>query len=108
VLCDFLRQWPTLTAAQLARRSTLEQCFRQHHSRSEQRLTERLEAIKRAKPLTTDEGGLIPHTLMAPSLVEQVRATLEAIERCDQAMAERAHKHRDCALFEALPGAGPA
>ena len=34
--------------------------FRQHHLRGEQRITERLEAIKRARPLTTDEGVLIP------------------------------------------------
>ena len=45
---------------------------------------------------------------MAQSLVEQLRATLEAIERFDQAIAERAQNHRDFALFDALPGAGPA
>jgi transposase len=108
LFCDFLRQWPTLKAAQLARRSTLEQFLRQHHLRGEHRINERLEAIKRARPLTTDEGVLIPHTLMAQSLVEQLRATLEAIERFDQAIAERAQNHRDFALFDALPGAGPA
>jgi Transposase IS116/IS110/IS902 family len=108
LFCDFLRPWPTLKAAQLARRSTLEQFFHQHHLRGEQRINERLEAIKRARPLTTDEGVLIPHTLMAQSLVEQLRATLEAIERFDQAIAERAQNHRDFALFDALPGAGPA
>src|SRR5215813_3034066 len=60
LFCDFLRQWPTLKAAQLARRSTLEQFVRQHHVRGEQRINERLEAIKRARSLTTDEGVLIP------------------------------------------------
>lgn len=30
LFCDFLRQWPTLKAVQLARRSTLERFFRQH------------------------------------------------------------------------------
>src|SRR3989442_7668386 len=31
--CDFLSRWPTLKAAQLARRSTLEPFFRDHHVR---------------------------------------------------------------------------
>jgi transposase len=50
LFCDFLSQWPTLKAAQLARRSTLERFFRQHHLRGEHRIRERLEAIKSALP----------------------------------------------------------
>jgi transposase len=48
LFCDFLSQWPTLKAAQLARRSTLERFFRQHHVHGEQRINERLEAMKSA------------------------------------------------------------
>jgi transposase len=48
LLCDFLSQWPTLKAAQLARRSTLARFFRHHHVHGEQRINERLEAIKSA------------------------------------------------------------
>jgi hypothetical protein len=33
IFCDFLRRWSTLKAAQLARRFTLETCFRAHHVR---------------------------------------------------------------------------
>ena len=33
LFCDFLTQWPTLKAAQLARRTTLERFFRAHHVR---------------------------------------------------------------------------
>jgi hypothetical protein len=63
VFGDLLRPWPTLKAAHLARRRTLEQCLRQHHLRDEPRLNERREALKRARSLTTDAGGLIPPTL---------------------------------------------
>src|SRR5215813_240606 len=35
MFCDFLSRWPTLKAAQLARRTTLETFFRAHHVRSE-------------------------------------------------------------------------
>jgi transposase len=107
LFCDFLAQWPTLKAVQLARRSTLERFLRQHHVRGEQRIKDRLEAIKSATPLTTDEGVIMPHALMVQSLAAQLRVTLEAIERFDQAIAERAQNHRDFALFDALPGAGP-
>src|SRR5215468_4134220 len=34
IFCDFLSRWPTLKAAQLARRTTLETCFRAHHVRA--------------------------------------------------------------------------
>lgn len=106
LFCDFLIQWPTLKAAQLARRSILAGFFRQHHVHGEQRITERLEAIKNATPLTRDEGIIMPHALLVQSLIAQLRATLEAIECFDHAIAERAQTHPDFALFEALPGAG--
>ena len=93
---------------QLARRSTLERFFRQHHVHGEQRLNERLEAIKSATALTSDEGIIRPQALLVKALVTQLRATLEAIGSFDQAIAERAQHHPDFALFEALPGAGAA
>src|SRR6266849_313964 len=34
IFCDFLSRWPTLKAAPLARRSTLEEFFRAHHVRA--------------------------------------------------------------------------
>jgi transposase len=107
LFCDFLTEWSTLKAAQLARRSTLERFLRQHHLRGEQRINERIEAIKSATPLTTDDGVIMPNVLMVQALMSQFRVTLEAIESFDQAIAERAQRHRDFALFEALPGAGP-
>lgn len=106
LFCDFISQWPTLKAAQLARRSTLERFFRQHHVRGDQLIHKRLEAIKSTMPLTTDDGVIIPHALMAQALITQLRVTLEAIESFDYTIAERAQQHPDFALFEALPGAG--
>jgi hypothetical protein len=59
-------------------------------------------------PLTADEGVIMPNALMAQALIAQLRALLEAIEHFDHAIAERAQRHPDYALFDALPGAGPA
>jgi transposase len=107
LFCDFLRRWPTLKAAQLARRSTLETFFRDHYVRSADVIAQRIHAIKAATPLTTDEGVIAPNALLVQALVSQLRVTLEAIETFDHAITQHAHHHPDFSLFQALPGAGP-
>jgi len=107
IFCDFLSRWPTLKAVQLARRSTLESFFRDHHVRSPEVIARRLQAIRAALPLTTDEGGIAPHVLLVQALVAQLRVTLQAITDFDTAIAQRAQSHPDFPLFQALPGAGP-
>jgi transposase len=106
IFCDFLTQWPTLKAAQLARRSTLEHFFRTHHVRYTDVIAQRIQAIKSATPLTTDEGVIGPNALLVQALVTQLRVTLQAIETFDNAIAQRAQSHPDFALFDGLPGAG--
>ena len=107
VFGDVLRRWPTLTAAQRARRSLLETCFRDHHVRSAAVIATRLQAITTATPWTRDAGVIAPHALCVQALVRQLRATLDAIETCDPAIAQRAQSPPACPLFQALPGAGP-
>jgi transposase len=107
IFCDFLSRWPTLKAAQLARRATLETFFRDHHVRSEDVIAQRLQAIKAATPLTADEGVIAPNALLVQALVAQLRVTLHAIADFDTAIAQRAQTHPDFPLFQALPGAGP-
>ena len=107
LFCDFLSRWPTLKAAQLARRSTLETFFRDHHVRSSDVIDKRIHAIHAASPLTIDEGVIAPNALLVQTLVSQLRVTLQAIETFDNAIAQRAQSHPDFPLFQALPGAGP-
>ena len=107
IFCDFLSRWPTLKAAQLARRATLETFCRDHHVRSADVITQRRHAIKTATPLTTDEGVIAPNALLVQALVAQLRVTLQAIADFDLAIAQRAQTHPDFPLFQALPGAGP-
>jgi transposase len=103
---DFLSRWPTLKAAQLARRSTLEEFFRAHHVRAADVIDTRLQAIKSAIALTTDDGVITPHVLLVQALIAQLRVTLQAIADFDKAIAQRAQDHPDFPLFDALPGAG--
>ena len=107
IFCDFLSRWPTLKAVQLARRATLETCFRTHHVRYAEVITQRIEAIKAAIPLTTDDGVIAPHALLVQALVAQLRVTLQAIADFDTAIAQYAQSPPDFPLFQALPGAGP-
>src|SRR4030095_8319853 len=75
IFCDFLSRWPTLKAAQLARRATLETFFRDHHVRSEDLIAQRRHALKTATLLTTDEGVIAPNALLVQALVSQLRVT---------------------------------
>ena len=95
IFCDFLAQWPTLKAVQLARRATLKRFFRDHHVRDAGVIDQRIQAIKSATPLTTDEGIIAPNALLVQALVSQLRVTLRAIEDFDNAIAQRAQSHPD-------------
>jgi hypothetical protein len=103
---DFLSCWPTLKAAQLARRTTLAAFFRAHHVRATDVIDTRIQAIKSAIALTTDEGGITPNVLLVHALVAQLRVTVPALADCDTAIAPCAQEHPDFPLFNALPGAG--
>jgi transposase len=103
---DFLTPWPTLKAAQLARCTTLEHCFRAHHGRYANGIDQRIQAIKSAMSLTPDEGVIAPQALLVQALVAQLRGILQAIADVDQAITQRAQSHPDFPWFAALPGAG--
>ena len=108
LFCDFIERWPTLVQIKRARRTTLQTFFHQHNVRFARVLQARLESIKAASPLTLDQAVITPHRLQALVLVDLLRATLAAIKRFDQEIAELAPKHPDYALFDSLPGAGPS
>src|SRR5262245_58208479 len=48
----------------------------------------RIQALKSATPLTTDEGVMAPSTLLGQALVSQPRVPLQAIKDFDDAMAQ--------------------
>ena len=106
LFCDFLERWSTLKTVQLARRSTLERFFHEHNVRYPQVIEQRIEAIKSATSLTTDEGVIAPHALLVQALVTQLRATRRAIESFEEAIAEHAPEHPDFKIFDSFPAAG--
>ena len=108
LFCDFIERWPTLVQVKRARTTTLQRFFHQHNLRRAHLLDTRLSSIKAAMPLTLDEAVITPNRLQALVLVDLLRATLVAIKRFDEAIAELSPKHPDYALFSPLPGAGPS
>jgi transposase len=107
LFCDFLTRWPTLIQVKRARKTTLETFFQAHNVRFPKVIEARISAIKTATPLTEDVAVITTHRLQAQVLVDQLRVTLQAIERFDDEIAAIAPKLPDYPLFSALPGAGP-
>jgi transposase len=107
IFCDFRSRWPTLKAAQLARRAPLATFCREHHVRYAAVIAQRLQAIQAATPLTTDDGVIAPNALLGQALVAQLRGTWQALADFDTAIAQCAQRHPDVPCFQALPGAGP-
>jgi transposase len=108
LFCDFLTRWPTLAQVKHARKATLETFFQAHNVRFAKVIEARIESIKAATPLTQDVAVITAHRLQAQALVDQLRVTLQAIERFDTEIAAIAPTLPDYALFSALPGAGPS
>src|SRR6267143_4447802 len=81
LFCDFLTRWPTLTQVKRARKASLETFFKSHNVRFPKVIEARIESIKAATPLTRDVAVITAHQLQAQVLINQLRVTLQAIER---------------------------
>lgn len=105
--CDFLERWPTLQQLQRAKDETVERFFREHNSRSETRIQERIAAIRTAMPAVQDPALLEAGSAATGSLVALLKALNASIASLDQHIAEQLPKHPEADLFAGLPGAGP-
>ena len=108
VFIDFVTRWPTLDAAKRAHRDTIVEFFHAHNVRHGKTTERRLDAIKAARPLTSDPAVIEPNRLMADSLLLQIAALSRAIARFDAGIADRCAELPDFKIFASLPGAGAA
>jgi transposase len=107
VFADFLERWPTLEAAQRARKDTLEAFFRTSNVRRTATIKRRIDAIREESPLHSDDAVTIPARMLVDALLPQLRALSASIARFDDEIARLAPQLPDYELFAALPGAGP-
>ena len=105
--CDFLERWPTLEQLQRAHEETIQRFFREHNSRSQTRIEERVEAIRKAVPAVHDTALLQAGAAAATSLIALLKALHTSIASLDQDIAQQLPKHPEANLFAGLAGAGP-
>jgi transposase len=103
---DFLLRWPTLEAVQRARPATIRKFYREHNCRRPRLIDERVEAIRHAKPLTTDPAVIEPAILKVRLLARQLQALTPSIGQYEAEIEALFEAHPDARLFDALPGAG--
>ena len=106
--CDFLTRWPRLGALQQARPSQIRKLYQDYGRPRPERLEQRLEQIRQARPLTQDPAAVLSGSMMVEALVPQVRSLLRAIEQFDRQISVLFQRHPDRFLFESFPGAGAA
>lgn len=104
--CDLVIKWPTLSAIQKASPAALRKFFYGHNSRSEERMLQRLEQIRSAKPLVTDQAIIESYSLTAVLLAKQLLELGRSIDAFDKALAKLLAQHPDAPIFTSFPGAG--
>ena len=105
---DFLKKWPTLSAAQKVKPQVLRKFYYGHNSRSEELISQRLAVLKNAVALTSDPALLAAHSLAIQTLAAQLDALRPYIEEHEEQIAQLLAAHPDAAIFQSLPGAGAA
>lgn len=104
---DFLTRWPDLAKLQAASAQTLREFFYKHNSRSEKRINARIEAIRKAQPLTEDPALIEPAAALVLALVGMLKPIHKAVASFDKEIQRLMDQHPDAAIFRSLPGSGP-
>ncbi len=105
---DFLTRWPSLGQARRARPDHLLKFFKEHNCRNKQRNEQRIESIREATPLTSDEAVIGPSSIMVKAIARQLRELDKAIAEFEERITDTMAKHDRAAMFQSLPGAGKA
>jgi transposase len=108
MVAEFLARWPDLECLQKTTPKLLQSFFFKHNSRSAPKIQERLDAVSKAKPLTTDTAIILPARQMVLALAGMLRPLHQAIARMDKQIQQAMDQHPDAPVFRSLPAAGPA
>jgi len=103
----FLKRWPNLAAAKRAKPGVLRSFFRQHNSRSEEKIQQRIEALAQAQPLTEDQAIIAPLELLVQTLIVRLQAVQSSIAAYDERIAVVFASHPKAEVFASFPGVGP-
>ena len=106
LLLDLLIKWPTLKKLQHQKDSYLEKFFRAHNCRNAEKIQERIQTIRDAKPLTTDPGVLLPQSMLVQQLVKLLRELQKTITAYDREIAKSVTQNDEAILFGKIRGVG--
>lgn len=106
VMRAFLQRWPTLQRLQEENPDEVRTLLNRHRCRPE-RTEQRLEAMAKARPITSDAAVIEPAAMMVGILLPLVASLQEGIATMEQAIEAVAVAHPDYAIFASFPGAGP-
>ena len=107
MVADVLKRWPVLEKLQKASRKTLEDFFRSHNSRSEEKIAARIAQIRVAVAATHDPAILQTAGLCIQNCLREMELKRGAIAAFDRLIAENLSEHPDRFIVESFPGAGP-
>jgi len=103
-----LQRWGTLQELRRAHPGTLRKFFHQQNCRNEERIGERIEAIRKAMVATDDAAIVEGGKLKAQALADVIATLRQHIAVYDRRIEEVVASHPEAHLFGSLPGAGPA
>lgn len=107
IALDFMERWPNLAAAQKAKPGVLRSFFHKHNSRSEEKIQERINAIRDAKPLSEDAAVNSCMQLLVETLIVRLRIVQSSIARYDERIKVVFAGHAKAQVFASFPGVGP-
>lgn len=105
---DFLTRWPDLIALKAAKPGVVKRFYYTHNLRRPELLEARLQFIRAAVALTTDEARVSVAVLQLRCLLDQWRAFHKHVAILDAEIKTVFAAHPEASLFRDLPGAGPA
>jgi transposase len=100
---DFLTRWPTLESIRKAGALAVEKFYRRHSVRNQDKIEQRLKAIKEARALTTDRAVVAVSRMKALAIVRQLRALVKSIAEMEARIQELFEQHRDYQVFSSFP-----
>ena len=107
LVLELLKSWPTLAALRKVSDKKLRQFFHDHNCRSEEKIVERLEGIRKAVDAIDDPALIKVSTLSIQASVGLLLQYQISIAEFDSQIAVVFKAHPDRVIVESFPGAGP-
>lgn len=104
---DLIARWPSLQLLKRARANTIRRFLNSKGGPAVKHTESRIEHIRNALPLTTDQYVIEANMLLAVTQVKQIKLAVESIKIYDVRIDELFKTLPDADIFKSLPGMGP-